>query len=253
MLLNFSEDVQDTDDEDREVDKTSDKGKTIVADDDLREMKDKKEEPPQRAKIINMVRCHTEDMKRKNMLVDEEWMNFPIIFPPVFARDLSKEAIVIEAKVEGYLVWQVHVDDGASIKIMYEHCFNNLHPSIKARMTEMQTTVSWFSGEQVKPLGKIELEVCFGGSQITTIYEHRRSEEEIRLTEKVLVNPAYPDQLVTIERNLSQEGSAQLKTLIKRNHDIFAWELSDMTGVPRRIIKHLLNANPSVTLIFRNE
>ncbi|GJR63756.1 hypothetical protein Tco_1505918 [Tanacetum coccineum] len=36
--------------------------------------------------------------------------------------------------------------------------------AIRARLVETHTTVSGFSGEQVKPLGKIELDVCFGGS-----------------------------------------------------------------------------------------
>ncbi|GKA78427.1 hypothetical protein Tco_0784964, partial [Tanacetum coccineum] len=97
-------------------------------------------------------------------MIDEKWMKVPITFPPVSARDLSKEALVVEAEVEGYLVRRIHIDEGASIKIMYEHCFNMLHPSIRARLTEMQTTVSRFLREQVKPLGKIELDVCFGGS-----------------------------------------------------------------------------------------
>ncbi|GJX18372.1 hypothetical protein Tco_0219204 [Tanacetum coccineum] len=72
--------------------------------------------------------------------------------------DLSKEAIIVEAEIEGYLVRRIHVDEGASIEIMYEHCFNMLHPAIRARLTETQTTVSGFLGEQVKPLGKVEYE-----------------------------------------------------------------------------------------------
>nr|GEY98638.1 hypothetical protein [Tanacetum cinerariifolium] len=35
-------------------------------------------------------------------------------------------------------------------------------PESMARMTDTQTTLSRFLGEQVKPLGKIELDVCFG-------------------------------------------------------------------------------------------
>ncbi|GKB39251.1 hypothetical protein Tco_0884193 [Tanacetum coccineum] len=39
-----------------------------------------------------------------------------------------------------------------------------LHPAIRARLVETHTMVSGFSGEQVKPLWKIELDVCFSGS-----------------------------------------------------------------------------------------
>ncbi|GJU66392.1 reverse transcriptase domain-containing protein [Tanacetum coccineum] len=64
---------------------------------------------------------------------------------------------------------------------------------------------------------------------------------------KVLVNPTYVEQLVVIGKGLSPEGSTQLKNLLKKNKYIFAWEPADMTGVPKRIIKHSLNANLSVT------
>ena len=50
--------------------------------------------------------------------------------------------------------------------------------------------------------------------------------------EEILIHPAYPDQLVTIGRNFSKEGRRQLITLLKNNQDVFAWEPSDMTGVP---------------------
>ncbi|GJT01381.1 reverse transcriptase domain-containing protein [Tanacetum coccineum] len=119
---------------------------------------------PQKAKVINMVQCHPPDRKTKTTMTDEEWMNVPIIFPPVPARDLLEEALVVEAEVEGYLVRRIHIDEGASIEIMFEQCFNMLHLSIRSKLVETQTTVSGFSGEQVKPLGKIELDVCFGGA-----------------------------------------------------------------------------------------
>ncbi|GJZ62176.1 hypothetical protein Tco_0618313 [Tanacetum coccineum] len=59
---------------------------------------------PQKGKIINMVRYQAEDRKRKSMMIDENRMNVPIMFPPVLARDLSEEVIMVEAEVEGYLV-----------------------------------------------------------------------------------------------------------------------------------------------------
>ncbi|GJU04635.1 reverse transcriptase domain-containing protein [Tanacetum coccineum] len=119
---------------------------------------------PQKAKVINMVQSHPLGRKRKTTMRDEGWMNVPITFPPVPARDLSKEPLVVEAEVEGYLVRRIHIDEGASIEIMFEHCFNMLHPAIQARLVETQTTVFGFSGEQVKPLGKIKLDVCFRGN-----------------------------------------------------------------------------------------
>ncbi|GJR52188.1 reverse transcriptase domain-containing protein [Tanacetum coccineum] len=62
--------------------------------------------------------------------------------------------------------------------------------------------------------------------------------------DQVLVNPAYPKQLVAIGTSLSPEGANQLRNLLKKNINIFACEPSDMTGVPKRIIQHSLNASP---------
>nr|GFB06072.1 reverse transcriptase domain-containing protein [Tanacetum cinerariifolium] len=63
-------------------------------------------------------------------------------------------------------------------------------------------------------------------------------------SERSRAKTAYPEQLVTIGTGLSVKGSNQLKSLLKRNTDIFAWEPSDMTDVPKRIIKHSLSVNP---------
>ncbi|GKF28717.1 hypothetical protein Tco_0095059, partial [Tanacetum coccineum] len=75
---------------------------------------------PQKGKVINMVRCVEDDQKRKSIMVDEDWINVPITFPPVRVRDLPEEAIMVEAEIEVYLVCRIHVDEGASVEIMYE-------------------------------------------------------------------------------------------------------------------------------------
>ncbi|GKD08925.1 hypothetical protein Tco_1188610, partial [Tanacetum coccineum] len=74
----------------------------------------------------------------------------------------------------------------------------------------------------------------------------KEAPERVDLTEQILVNPAYPDQLVTIRGNLSEQCKSQLKALLKKSMNVFAWEPADMTGIPRRIIEHSLNVNPSV-------
>nr|GEV07173.1 reverse transcriptase domain-containing protein [Tanacetum cinerariifolium] len=83
--------------------------------------------------------------------------------------------------------------------------------------------------------------------QAIELPEEIEPQEKISLTDQVLVNLAYLEQLVVIGKGLSPEGSTQLKNLLKKNKDIFAWKPADMTWVPKRIIKHSLNANPSVT------
>ncbi|GJY37362.1 reverse transcriptase domain-containing protein [Tanacetum coccineum] len=51
----------------------------------------------------------------------------------------------------------------------------------------------------------------------------------VDLTEQILVNPTYPNQMITIGGNLSEGCKNQLKALLKKSMDVFAWEPADMT------------------------
>ncbi|GKD63736.1 hypothetical protein Tco_1305844 [Tanacetum coccineum] len=82
-------------------------------------------------------------------------MNTPITFPLVSSGYVFYEPLIVEAEVEGYLVRRVYMDEGASVEVMFKHCFENLSPVIKARLKETQTDLVGFAGEVTKPLGKI--------------------------------------------------------------------------------------------------
>nr|GEY94136.1 reverse transcriptase domain-containing protein [Tanacetum cinerariifolium] len=49
----------------------------------------------------------------------------------------------------------------------------------------------------------------------------------------VTLHPNFPDQEVVVGGSLSDRGRTELCSLLKKNLDIFAWQPSDMTGVPR--------------------
>ncbi|GJV11188.1 reverse transcriptase domain-containing protein [Tanacetum coccineum] len=118
---------------------------------------------PHPAKIINVINVNSvKDKKRKVREATESWMNIPISFPVISSEDIFEELLIVEAEVEGYLVRRVYVDEGSSVEVMFEHCFENLSPKIKARLRETHTDLVGFAGEVSKLLGKIELEVCFG-------------------------------------------------------------------------------------------
>nr|GEZ49401.1 reverse transcriptase domain-containing protein [Tanacetum cinerariifolium] len=57
----------------------------------------------------------------------------------------------------------------------------------------------------------------------------------------VPLHPNFLDQEVVVGGSLSDEGRTELCSLLKRNLDIFAWQPSDMTGVPRSVAEHRLN------------
>ncbi|GJZ45269.1 reverse transcriptase domain-containing protein [Tanacetum coccineum] len=58
---------------------------------------------------------------------------------------------------------------------------------------------------------------------------------------KVVTHPDFPDQEIAIGGALSAKGRMELCALLKANLDIFAWQPSDKTGVPRSIVEHRLN------------
>ncbi|GJU09305.1 reverse transcriptase domain-containing protein [Tanacetum coccineum] len=58
---------------------------------------------------------------------------------------------------------------------------------------------------------------------------------------KIALHPNFSDQEVAIGGTLSAEGQMELCSLLKKNIDIFAWQPSDMTGVPRSVAEHRLN------------
>ncbi|GJY14711.1 reverse transcriptase domain-containing protein [Tanacetum coccineum] len=112
--------------------------------------------------VINMVRSWPDDRKRKSVERDESWMKAPIVFPPLSMKDASDEPLIIEAVMKEYLVCRVYVDQGASVEVMFEHCFENLCPAMRSRLRSTQMDLVGFAGGVVKLLGKIELEVVFG-------------------------------------------------------------------------------------------
>nr|GEV19344.1 reverse transcriptase domain-containing protein [Tanacetum cinerariifolium] len=57
----------------------------------------------------------------------------------------------------------------------------------------------------------------------------------------VALHPNFPDQEMVVGGSLSDRGRTELCALLKKNLDIFAWQPSDMTGVPRSVAEHGLN------------
>ncbi|GJR02451.1 reverse transcriptase domain-containing protein [Tanacetum coccineum] len=71
--------------------------------------------------------------------------------------------------------------------------------------------------------------------------------------EDVMINPAFPDQRITIGTQFSPACQRQLVKLLRDNKDVFAWQPSDMVGITRRVIQHSLNVNVSITPIAQKQ
>ncbi|GJX59047.1 hypothetical protein Tco_0290437 [Tanacetum coccineum] len=73
-----------------------------------------------RTKMINMVRERGGIHKHKTWFNRaEDWMNVPISFPSILDEDVSDNPLIIEAKVEDYLIQRVFVDQGAPIQVKF--------------------------------------------------------------------------------------------------------------------------------------
>nr|GEV81719.1 reverse transcriptase domain-containing protein [Tanacetum cinerariifolium] len=71
--------------------------------------------------------------------------------------------------------------------------------------------------------------------------DHVKKAEEHYEKFRVAIHPDFPDQEIIIGGAVSIKARTEPCTLLKRNLDIFAWQTSDMTGVPRSIAEHRLN------------
>ncbi|GJR47776.1 reverse transcriptase domain-containing protein [Tanacetum coccineum] len=173
-----------------------------------------------------------------------------------------------KAEISGHMIHRMYVDGGSSTEVLYEHCFNQLRPEIKNQMVLATPSLTGFSGETIWPLGQLRLLVTIGDAEHSTkawfvIFSANGGIVTIRSTIlipaecaivitssketpnhenlKVVIHPNFPDQEVAIGGTLSAKGRTELCSLLNKNLDIFPWQPSDMTGVPRSASKHQLN------------
>nr|GEV59110.1 reverse transcriptase domain-containing protein [Tanacetum cinerariifolium] len=80
-----------------------------------------------------------------------------ITFPPLTTSNGTEGPLVIEAEIGGHTIHRMYIDDGSSMEILYEHCFNRLQHEIKNQMVPATTSLTGFSGETTRPLGQLRL------------------------------------------------------------------------------------------------
>nr|GFA89625.1 reverse transcriptase domain-containing protein [Tanacetum cinerariifolium] len=74
-----------------------------------------------------------------------------------------------------------------------------------------------------------------------------REERTRPATFTVALHPDFPYQKVVIGGSLSDKGRTELYSVLKKNLDIFTWQPSNMTGVPRSVAEHRLNIREGYT------
>nr|GEU39407.1 reverse transcriptase domain-containing protein [Tanacetum cinerariifolium] len=181
-----------------------------------------------------------------------------IAFPQLVASNGTEGPLVIEAEMGGHVIHRMYIDGGSSMEILYEHCFNRLRPEIKSHMVPATTSLTGFSvPSTVHGILKFPVE---GGiatirstiliptecTSVTTSVTPR--EERTRSANfTVALHPDFPDQEVVIGGSLSDKGRTKLCSVLKKNLDIFLWQPSDMSGVPRSVAEHRHNIREGYT------
>ncbi|GKD23834.1 hypothetical protein Tco_1225537, partial [Tanacetum coccineum] len=91
-----------------------------------------------------------------------------ISFLPLGEEDGTEGPMLIEDEMGGHFVYRMYVDEGSSLKILYEHCFNRFRQEVKSQMVPATTPLVGFSGEIIWLLGQISLLAKIGDEKHST-------------------------------------------------------------------------------------
>nr|GEV57150.1 reverse transcriptase domain-containing protein [Tanacetum cinerariifolium] len=121
------------------------------------QLKTRKKETPAKDKPTTIYMIQSWQMMTRQKVTQSFKRVKEITFPPLTASSGVEGPLVIEAEMGGHMIHRMFVDEGSSMEILYEHCFNRLHPEIKNQMVPATTSLTSFSGKTIWPLGQLRL------------------------------------------------------------------------------------------------
>ncbi|GJU67921.1 reverse transcriptase domain-containing protein [Tanacetum coccineum] len=236
------------------------------------------EEMLKAGKLSHLIKELKQDQRVIRQKITQTFSPEPVIsFSPLGEEDGTEGHMIIEAEMGGHCVHRMYVDGGSSSEILYEHCFNRFCPEVRNQMIPTTTPLVGFSEEIIWPLGQIPLLVKIGDEEHPTSawinfmvvrspspYNGIIGRQGVRRIQAVpstahemlkfpvtggtvilRSNRIIPLEYTMVSRpaissTLIEEGRKKLCGLLRRNLDIFAWKSSNMTGVPRHIVEHML-------------
>ncbi|KAI3797126.1 hypothetical protein L1987_32378 [Smallanthus sonchifolius] len=86
---------------------------------------------------------------------------------------------------------------------------------------------------------------CKSVKVTTAVVPKVTSKQEEVAQEEWALNPEFPEQKITVGSQLEEKTKKMLKQFLLSNLDVFAWQPSDMVGVPRDTAEHRLNTYKS--------
>nr|GEU55538.1 hypothetical protein [Tanacetum cinerariifolium] len=180
-----------------------------------------------------------------------------ISFPPLGEEDQTEGPMIITVEIRGHFVHRMYVVGCSSSEILYEHCFNRFHQEIKNQMFLATTPLVRFSREIIWSLGQISplnhRKVGSKENSGSSVYSSRNAKipsdrrnghitEQHDYSTRVQMGLGLGTQQPVIDHITEEkiqvaihleERWKELCGLLRRNLDIFAWKLADMTGVSR--------------------
>ncbi|GKC54016.1 reverse transcriptase domain-containing protein [Tanacetum coccineum] len=137
------------------------------------------------------------------------------------------------------------MDSGSSCKVIYEHYFLKLKPSIRSLRVDSKTPLVSFSGEYSWPLGEVPLEITIGDGLLIVTKTLNFVIVRSDLPHDMLLGRTAMKQMGIVQRIESEARQADkedilicvdAKEKLVAHTDVFAWTTAHMTGVPRTIM-----------------
>ncbi|GJY34115.1 reverse transcriptase domain-containing protein [Tanacetum coccineum] len=170
--------------------------------------------------------------------------------------------LVIEAKIDGHMIHRMYMDGGqlrligrlvlstkAWMNFMIVKSlspYNGIigRPGIREIQAVPSTAHEMLKFPVDRGIVTIRSTILIPAECAAVITSFKEIPKEARVRHgnfKVALHLNFPDQEVAIGGTLSAKRRTKLCSLLKENLDIFVWQPSDMTGVPRSIAEHRLN------------
>ncbi|XP_071740364.1 uncharacterized protein [Rutidosis leptorrhynchoides] len=124
------------------------------------ERKDERDLTPE--KHINVISNTVDENDADGERITEQWMYAPIIFHTIPIWRLSEEPVVISAVIANRNISKIYTDTGSEADILYLHCFRDYPFSVKDRLRYTNLKIAGITGESMKAVGKVKLDVTLG-------------------------------------------------------------------------------------------
>ncbi|XP_071708319.1 uncharacterized protein [Rutidosis leptorrhynchoides] len=108
-----------------------------------------------------MANCRPQLGTKRKASADGSPRMTEISFPAIQTFNASWAPIVVQEYLpeSGHGVKRLHIDNGSSVDIMYDHYFRQLPTTVRRTIKPPNTALSGFSGESVWPIGILDLKL----------------------------------------------------------------------------------------------